>query len=86
MFEQISWLTRIYACKFLKQLAHEQSKKYKTTHMQKLRNLGLDIYERLGNKPQVVVNSPNQALTETEYKALNRGLQFGILPLKGAFR
>ena len=76
LFNQISWLTRIYVSKFLKQQAHDQSEKFKATHKQKLRNLGLDIYEGLGDEPQVVVNLSNRALTETEYKALNHGLQF----------
>ena len=55
------------------------------THKQKLRNLGLTIYEGLGGEPQVVVNLSNRALAKTEYKALNHGLQFGILPLKFNF-
>ena len=33
----------------------------------------------------MVVNLLNRTLTETEYKALNHGLQFGILPLKFNF-
>ena len=56
-----------------------------STHKQKLRNLGLDICEGLGDEPQVVVNLSNRALAKTEYKALNHGLRFGILPLKFNF-
>ena len=89
MLHVSGWVRRLYAwiyvSKFLKQQAHEQSKKFKATHKQKLRNLRLDIYEGLGDEPQVVDNLTNRALTETEYKALNHGLQFGILPLKFNF-
>ena len=85
LFEQISWLTPIYVPKFLKRQAHEQSKKFKTTLKQKLQNLGLDIYEGLDDKTQVVVNLSNRTLTETKYKAQNHGLQFGILPRKCNF-
>ena len=56
-----------------------------STHKQKLRNLGLDICEGLGDELQVVVNLSNRALVKTVYKALNHGLQFGILPLKFNF-
>ena len=85
LFEQISWLTQIYDSKVLKQQVHKQSEKFKTTHKQKLRNLGLDIYEGVGDKPQMVVKLSNHVLTETEYKALNPSLQFGIIQLKFTF-
>ena len=40
--------------------------------------------EGLGDEPQVVVNLSNRALTETEYKAINHGVQFGFSPIKSA--
>ena len=85
LLDQIPWLTRINVSKVLKQQAHEQNEKFKTTHKLKLRNHGLDIYEGLGVEPQRGVNLSNRALTETEYKVLYHGLQLGILPLKFTF-